>query len=652
MLHTVKTFNGHNINDSSFRTQLLNPHGVPNANPVFIDQANADSIDAGVYTVDVQNKILNIKILNYANRYALIAQLKTWFKRGTIGNLVVTFGDDGVDYQISARVVALVQDPNNGQYWTATLQTGFSAWRAVTETTESTWTVSGTSATHDITVAGKDETFLSLDLTASAGPASGYLYQNILRLPNPDGVVLGYIPWCITVNTSALVSGSKMQADCDDLRIVDMSTGQEIRRWISGPNTTTTKVWINLDFAKGFSLTLGTAIVGTGDITALQFSVTSDMQAAINEMPANGIMYHGNEWIAYSGKDAVNCKLTVSQRGLFGTTKESHSAGVAFLYIQYPLLMKYGNSTVSAPATNDAAYDNYKPVLDLASSSNTLWCYGGSSTLPFENSKYTSRTAGWTFVRRAFGPNSYIYYFKRLDVLSNKAVVFVAAGYVTAKTYNYDNIELTATLFHGAGISSVMMTGEKRRGDSAWISTAAVRASIDGVTYTILFNEAAPSTIGPSAWEGWAYDGIGVSAPTGSKYVQVIFAGVYQGLNSVSANFEMLTCAATINSANLPTGAFLGEASGLPLATTIENLTTGDLIRLDYIILLNKTLSIDGETNDVQYDSYNAFGAISLDDEGRSVYLRLQGGVTNSIKITGSDLGEMDVDLHWYRRRL
>ena len=50
--------------------------------------------DAGTYTVDVLNKTLRVKILDYANRAALAAQLKTWFKRGSFGPLVVTMSDD------------------------------------------------------------------------------------------------------------------------------------------------------------------------------------------------------------------------------------------------------------------------------------------------------------------------------------------------------------------------------------------------------------------------------------------------------------------------------------------------------------------------------------------------------------------------------
>ena len=83
-----------------------------------------------------QTKVLTIRIMNYANRYALIAQLKTWCKRGTEGDLVVQFVDDGIAYQMECRVVDLVQDDDrSSMVWRAILNTGTSAWRAVTETT-------------------------------------------------------------------------------------------------------------------------------------------------------------------------------------------------------------------------------------------------------------------------------------------------------------------------------------------------------------------------------------------------------------------------------------------------------------------------------------------------------------------------------------
>src|SRR5688572_12410633 len=139
MLTSLKTFDGHNINDNTnYKTSLLNPRGTPNAVPVFIPQNEADSIDADTYAVDIQTKVLSIEIANYAQRHALISQLKGWFKRGTRGNLVATFIDDGVDYQINCRVVNLVQNPDYGMRFSAILQTGTTAWRSVSPQTD-TW---------------------------------------------------------------------------------------------------------------------------------------------------------------------------------------------------------------------------------------------------------------------------------------------------------------------------------------------------------------------------------------------------------------------------------------------------------------------------------------------------------------------------------
>jgi hypothetical protein len=526
MLITVKTFNGHNINDgSSYRTVLQNQHTMPDAQPVFIEEANADSRDAGVYSVNVQNKALSVKILDYANRYGLIAQLKTWLKRGTQGDLVVNFQDDGIDYQVNARVVNLVAENNSNQSWTVVLQTGTSDWRAVTETTHATWTATGTTETEAIDVGGKDETYLSLDLTPTAPPSSGNAHQQIYRLPNTPGIAHGLIPWCITADTAALVTAGYMQADCDDLRIVNMNTGQELKRWIISPNNAGTKVWVNLDLAKGFSLTLASNVAGSGSVTELQFSVTSDMKAAIAEMPKTGIVYHGTEWFAYSDTDPVNCKLIIATRGVFGTAQAAHTAGVAFLYIQYPLMMIYGDSSAVAPASTDATYDDTKPFINLTSSSNTSWVWGGSpSTSKFFSKALSPRTAAWTISKSSLGLQSDYFDEEFASALgTTAAIAFMVRNFLSGGTWMAENVDFRATLYRAAGVTSVTCTGYKHRHNANWLDTAAVRASLDGVNYVNLFTEASPSTVGVS--ENWANNSTPATPATGSKYVQMNFAG-------------------------------------------------------------------------------------------------------------------------------
>lgn len=648
MLITVKTFDGHNINDgTNYRAVLLNPHGLPDAAPVFLEQTNADPLDAGTYTVNVQQKVLSIRVLNYANRNALISQLKTWFKRGTRGELVVNFADDGVDYQLNCRAINMVQDTDGVGYFKAILQTGTSAWRAVSETMEATWTVTGTSETQDIAVAGRDETYLSVELTSVDGPAGGFLYQNIYRLPNTPGLAHGLIPWCITVNTAALVSAGKMQADCDDLRIVNMSTGQEIKRWIANPNNAATKVWINLDLAKGYSLTLLTSVAGSGSVTELAFDVNEDTKAKIAEMPKTGIVYHGTEWFAYSGTDAVNCKLTISQRGLFDTALAAHTAGDAFVYIQYPLLMKYGNTSVASPASTDATYDDTKPLINLSSSSNTSWVW--DTTTKFYDPDHPNRQPAWKFRQWNQGPFSKIFHVKRDALSGDPAIGLKVASYLVGSTWMPENPILSAQFYRSARITSVSVTGESYRTNANWPFLTAFRFGFAaGDNNTNLWTESAPAS--EATWTAWTHNGVTLSVP--APYVLFVLAFSYAAAANAYAIFEMLTCTMDFSSSNIPTGALLGEISNYPLVLTIENTTTGDAIALDYMMLIGSTFAIDGETKIVQYGGYNAYGAVTPNDAGRSAYLRLAGGVTNTIRISGTDLGELAVVLSYYRRRL
>lgn len=649
MLITVKTFNGHNINDGvNYQTLLLNPHGHPDAAPVFLDQPNNDSVDSGVFTVNTQAKILSVTIRNYGSRYSLISQLKKWFKRGTRANLVVSFVEDGdTDYQISCRAVSIVQDEGYPDKFLVTLQTGVTPWRAVTEDTEPTWTVTGTSETLAIDVEGDDETYLSVDLTTVAGPAAGYLYQNLYRLPNTPGIVHGLIPWCITLNTATLVSGGKMQADCDDLRIVDLRTGQELKRWISGANTTSTKVWVILDLAKGFSLALKTNVAGAGTISTLEFAVNDNVKAAIAEMPSAGIVYHGNEWFAYSAKDAVACTLTISSRGAFGTTVEAHTAGDAFLYIQYPLVMRYGNASVSAPSTNDSHYDDDKPLFSLSSSSNTSWVWTASDK--FYDPDHPNRLPQWTQRLWGAGPLSEVYYIKQDAASGDPAFGLKVASYPNASNvWQPVNPIISVQLYRAAGITSLSMTGESYRSNANWPMYSRLDAGYYGFADYTLWSESKPGSA--ASWSTWTHNGATVTGNVRSIWFLIAYA--YPAGENAYASFEMLTCTAGFNSSNIPTGALIGEVGNYPLALTITNTTNGDAVSLDFTMLIGPTFSINGETSEISYDGVNAYGAVTPNDLARSIPIRLNGGETNTIQISGADLGTLEADLHWYRRRL
>src|SRR5690606_17655979 len=51
----------------------------------------------------------------------------------------------------------------------------------------------------------------------------------------------------VEIDTQSLVSASKLQSDCDDLRFVDSNDSTVLNYWIeSGCNTTTTQIWVRI----------------------------------------------------------------------------------------------------------------------------------------------------------------------------------------------------------------------------------------------------------------------------------------------------------------------------------------------------------------------------------------------------------------------
>lgn len=722
MFITIKTANSHNINDgTNYRTTLLNQRGNPNAKGVFIEQTEADSVDADTYTVETQTKVLSIEILNYAQRHALISQLKGWFKRGIRVDLVGTFIDDGVDYQINCRAVNLVQDPVYGTRFNAILQTGTTAWRSVAPQTD-TWTVTGTGGVKVITVGGDDETRLIAALTATVAPGTGYFYQNLYRLPNVSGINYGWRYWCLTVDTAALVvdasksnqvnqggginastlsipidtpvggglpttggiayvdteqiryssiSGgvmtvvtggrgyggttaathadnavikvSKILANCNDLRI--FNGPREIKRWIVNPNTSATNIWFKINMRAGSEINLLTGINNSQTVTSLQFAQDATTKAVIDKMPNVGIIYHGTEWFSYSARDAINCKLTIRARGVWGTTKQAHVAGNTFVYIQNAIRMVYGNSAATNPSLADVDYDNEKPPFSLTSSDNTkrVW----DSTSRFYDPDNPGRVEQWLLTEKKLGTASHLYHIKGDVETDDPAIGLKVGSFKVGSVWKSDTVELAFSFYCAGGFSSISATGRKKRSGTNWPTTGFQR-SIDAHTWFDLWVEATPSVAG--SFENWVAH-TAVSVATTSKYLRHVLSGIFPIAANHYAMTEGLTLTAVFVSANLPTGAFLGEASNYTLSLAMSNDLSGDIVRLTYPALYNLAFLMDGEEFDASFDNVNAHQSIDLDDESRDAWLRLRPGA-NTLTIVATDVGTLGIALSWYRRRL
>ena len=74
----------------------------------------------------------------------------------------------------------------------------------------------------------------------------GWSYKRPVTVANPGGN-LSNEDVLITLNTATLISNSKMQSDCDDLRVVDSDDSTVLSYWIEGGcNTSSTKIWARI----------------------------------------------------------------------------------------------------------------------------------------------------------------------------------------------------------------------------------------------------------------------------------------------------------------------------------------------------------------------------------------------------------------------
>ena len=644
MLIWIKTADGHTLNDTNYETVLLNPRATPSAKPVLIEQTEADPVDAGTYTVDGRTLVLRIKVKNYGSRVALSNQLLGWFKRGAEGDLVAQFTDDNVDYQIHYRVVNLVQDTDHHLVFNAVLQAVATDWRSVSLQTD-TWNVTGTGGNKTITVGGDDETRLIASLTASGAPASGYFYQNMVRFPNVPGVNWGYRPWCLTINTQALVTASKMRADCFDLRLFNGDA--EIKRWIVNPNTTTTNVWFNANMRAGFGIKLKTGINNSQTVTSLQFLTDATTKALIKAMPTSGIIYHGTEWFAYSGTDAVNARLTIKARGIWNTTKQAHVLNDVFYYIENPIRLVYGNLSATDPSLDDTNYDSEKPVFNLASSDNTKWVY--DATTLFYDPNNPARTGQWQLVEKRQGTVSKLYHIKGDADSGDPALGIDAGSWQSGSLWKTDTVELAFVLPCPGGYYRVSATGRKWRNTAKWFPAVGFQHSKDNYTWLALWVEATPTAL--STFENWATH-TNVSVPATSKFIRHVVKGIFPQITSGYALTEGLTITAEYYTTNLPTATLLGETNNYPLALQISCDRSGDVVGLNYPALYGIPFLMDGENFVATFDNVNAHRALALDDESRGDgWIRLKPG-SNVLTLTAVDVGTLALALSWYRRRL
>lgn len=166
-------------------------------------------------------------------------------------------------------------------------------------------------------------------------------------------------------DSAAIVTAGNALASGNDVRVwVD---GQEVPRWLVGWNTTSTDIVTVLSFPPAPAITLAAAMTSTAPADGGSIALRGELEA----LPPSGAVVIDNEVIAYSGVDLVSRSILAIRRAFWGTTAAAHAAA-APVYPN-PRLYVVGSGKTSASSPDLPA----QPAVDLASSSNQAWLWGG-----------------------------------------------------------------------------------------------------------------------------------------------------------------------------------------------------------------------------------------------------------------------------------
>ena len=177
------------------------------------------------------------------------------------------------------------------------------------------------------------------------------------------------------------------------------------------------------------------------------------------------------------------------------TTNQAHSDGATIRHIHGYYVM-YGNSSASAPSTDDA----FKPIIDMANSTNTSHVYAS-----FYDALNPNRTCMFNpqIVKNTGGESRL--YTATQDTLADVATVIGQAikTYKVGSSTRSPTADLIWSLFHPAGITTLTWSGSKYRYGNSWPAIATMQKSNDGKTWSnVAAIEARPSAV--QTWESLA----------------------------------------------------------------------------------------------------------------------------------------------------
>lgn len=457
--------------------------------------------------------------------------------------------------------------------------------------------------------------------TANAGYRA-YRYHSIIY--NPTSYGLANYPINVagtSLSGTVEIAAGRMQADGDDIMV--KVNGVTVERWVGNINTTSTKVWVALDFAPKIEAVIGgTALAASGN-TYIEFADSVTGRDAIQRIPSRGMVLIDSEVIAYTGKNVQTRRLTIDDegRGAKDTTAATHALAATIRWIQHDIVILHGNASVSAPVQTDKR----KPCFSLDNSSNTNWRWDSADSVFCDLAGL--RSGGWK-PSKAAGIYSDWYTGNQGTAGTDPATDMGAEvnSYGSGGVTKAETARIHWTLHNNCGMGTVSAVGESYRSltGTPW-PTCRLQSSPNGTNWVTEYDIATPGTA--AVWTTWTQ--ASEALPTNTRFIRFEFWGAVNAVNnSVARNEVNLGAAgsmgATFTTANVPQLTLTSRTNNAEVNFTITNTTTSEALSYSYPLKANQTLRIDTEARTIELKR-KLLAPPDLDGV-RQEWLRLQPG--------------------------
>ncbi len=503
-------------------------------------------------------------------------------------NLVAEDVLDGNRQWYLTGIPIRVNEQSAGIY-SVSIQVEMPVWRVVTALTD-TWNITATGQTRNITNLGNVNVAPKFTITPTVAKTGGFQYRRWIAIENQMTKSFVFPFDALNqMDTAAVVGAAKMQADGDDLRF--FMNGEFADRWLGNMNSATTKGWLNLTMQ---SKQVGVTSVSIDGVTSITTITLAKTRANLRFLQAlkravNKVVMIDNEAFTFTSVDLVAYQITGVARAKKGTSMAAHAAPSNVRWIENELWLVYGDSSVTAPDTDDAR----KPLFDLTSTNALLaWSV-------FDDND-SARPGGWHGeVRVTRGGLSYVFTGPENTFVNPATYMGLALiGFVDQEIPKGETGTIGWQFFHPCGIDTVSWWAKKYTTNLlSWCEVVGLQVLQPDAEWFTLQNEAVP--INPLVWQLSPFGGVTPNtynlSALGLDTIRFALDGSIRAEPNSFLMAEFYDVDVVPHAANLPAYYRTAEQSCYYFDFKLSNNITGEYLTAQLPLGLNEPFVIDCE---------------------------------------------------------